>query len=112
MKRKLCEECGGRIVKKKVPYIFLGEDLGSFEAEVCQKCGEQVFDEKITKKITEIAKKKGLYGLVAKAKINQIGNSIGLTINKKLAKFVNLKKGEEVRVYPEDKHRLIIETSS
>lgn len=111
MKRTKCEECGGKIVKKKVDYIFLGENLGKFEAEICCKCGEQVFDEDVTKKISIIAKKKGLYGLAAKSKINQVGNSVAVTIASKIAKFANLKKGEEVRVYPENRHRLIVEIS-
>ena len=107
--RSKCEECNGNIIRKKVDYIYLGENLGKFEAEVCEKCKEVVFDEEITKKVSEIAKKKGLYGLASKAKISQVGNSIAITINKKLAKFANLKKGEEVTLYPEDKHRIIIE---
>ncbi len=111
MKRIKCEECGGKIVKKKKDYISLGENLGKFEAEVCSKCGEQVFDEDVTKRISMIAKKKGLYGLAAKSKINQVGNSIAVTIASKIAKFANLKKDEEVRVYLENKHRLIVETS-
>jgi len=112
MKRTECEECGGRIVKKKVDYLFLGENLGKFQVEVCSKCGEKVFDEDVAKKISTIAKKKGLYGLAVKSKVNQLGNSIAVTIASRIAKFTNLKKGEEVRVYPESKHRLIIETSS
>lgn len=62
MERKICEECEGKIVKKKVNYLFLGENLGQFPAEVCSKCNEEVFDENITKKISEIAKEKGLFG--------------------------------------------------
>jgi len=111
MKRIKCEECGGRIVKKKVDYLFLGENLGKFEAEVCSKCGEKVFDEDVSKKISMIAKKKGLWDLASKAKVNQVGNSIAVTIASKIAKFTNLKKGEEVRVYPENRHRLIVEIS-
>lgn len=111
MKRTKCEECGGKIVKKKVDYIFLGENLGKFEAEVCSKCEEKVFDEDVSKKISTIAKKRGLWGLASKAKVNQVGNSIAVTIASKIAKFTNLKKGEEVRVYPENRHRLIVEIS-
>ena len=109
LERIKCEECGGKVEKKKVDYLYLGENLGKFGAEVCEECGEVVFDEDITKKISEIAKKKGLYGLASKAKISQVGNSIVITINKKLAKFANLKKGEEVTLYPESKDRIIIE---
>ncbi len=109
MKRKICEECRGKIIKKNVDYFFLGENLGKFPAEVCTECGEQVFEEETTRKISAIVKQKGLWGLNDRARVNQIGGSIGITINKKIADFLALKKGEEVILYPENKKRLIIQ---
>ena len=109
MERKICEECGGRIEKKPVDYILLGKNLGKFEAEVCTKCGEQVFDEGVSDKIEKRSKELSLFGLHAKVKINQVGNSIAVTITKPISKFLNLKKGKSVLIYPEDKHRLIVE---
>jgi len=47
--------------------------------------------------------------LQAKVKVNQVGNSIAVTITKPISEFLNLKKGKDVLIYPEDKHRLIIE---
>ncbi len=108
MKRNICEECGGKIKHKKVDYMLLGENLGKFPAEVCQKCGEVVFDEEVSEKIDEIAKKKGLWGLQARTRVGKIGNSFNVIINSKIAKFLNLKKGEEVTVYPENKNKIII----
>ena len=109
MERKICEECRGRIEKKQVDYILLGKNLGKFEAEVCKKCGEEVFDEEVSDKIERKAKELGLWGLQARVKINQVGNSIAVTVTKPISKFLNLKKGESVLIYPEDKHRLIVE---
>ena len=108
MKRKICEECGGKIIRKMVDYILLGENLGKFPAEVCAKCGEQVFDEEVSGKIDVIAKQKGLWGLQAKTRVGKIGNSFNVLINSKIAKFLELKKGEEVVVYPESKNKLVI----
>ena len=109
MERKTCEECGGKILKKNVDYFFLGENLGKFSAEICASCGEQVFEEEVTKKVSLIAKQKGLWGLSDRARVNQIGGSVGITINKKIADFLSLKKGEHVILYPENKKRLIIQ---
>ena len=109
MERKTCEECAGKIVKKKVDYHFLGENLGKFPAEVCTQCSEQVFEEDVTKKIAAISKQKGLWGINDRARVNQIGGSVGIIINKKIAQFLSLKKGEEVILYPENKKRLIIQ---
>ena len=63
MKRIKCEECGGKIVKRIVNYDYLGEYIGKFEAEVCSRCGETVFDEGVSKKIENKVKELGLYGL-------------------------------------------------
>lgn len=109
MERTICEECGEKITRKEIDYVFLGENLGKFPAEICTGCKEEVFDEDVTKKISLIAKKKKLWGLNARATINQVGGSVGITIAKNIARFLNLKKGEEVVLYPENKKRLVIE---
>ncbi|MBI2079735.1 hypothetical protein HYT84_03150, partial [Candidatus Micrarchaeota archaeon] len=59
IERKNCEECGGKILKKDIEFSLYGQSLGYFPAEVCGKCGEEVFDEKTSDKIDEIAKEKG-----------------------------------------------------
>ena len=51
MNRTICEECGGRILKKKIDYYYVGEYIGKFDAEVCNKCGEEVFEEEVADKI-------------------------------------------------------------
>ena len=109
MERKICEECNGKIEKKQVEYILLGKNLGKFNAEVCSKCGEEVFNEDVSDKIEKKAKELGLWGLQAKVKVNQVGNSIAVTVTKPISKFLNLKKGNDVLIYPEDKNRLIVE---
>jgi hypothetical protein len=108
MKCALCEK--GTLHKKKAPFAMYGTALGLFDAEVCSACDEVFFTEDSSDKIDEIAKKKGLWGLEARTRIGQVGNSIDVKISKKLAAFAGMKKGEEVRIYPESKNRLIIET--
>ena len=107
--RTKCEECGGRIIEKKIDYIFLGENLGRFTAEVCTKCGEEVFDEAVSGQIEKIAREKGLWGLESRTKVGKVGNCLDVRICKKIANFLNLKKGKEVTTYPENKNKLIIE---
>lgn len=109
MKRKVCEECSGRIVKKKVEFTLYGESLGFFPAEVCVKCGEEVFDEATSDKIDEVAKNKGLWRIGASATVTQVGSSLAVVINKKISDFLGLKKGREVYVHPESKRRIVIE---
>lgn len=103
-----CEECGGKVVKKKVPFKHLGITLGKFEAEVCTKCGETVFSMKEGQKIEEKAKEKGVWGLSSKTKVGVSGNSLDVRIDKKIAEFLNLEKGKEVTLQPEGKDKLVM----
>ena len=103
-----CDECGGKLENKKVPFEMFGINIGSFPAIVCAKCGEQLFTEEVSDKIDEVAKEKGLWGLAAKTKIGKSGDSLDIRINKKIAKFLNLEKGQEVLIHPEGKNKLII----
>lgn len=108
MKEK-CYVCeNGSLSKKKVDYKLYGVDIGKFDAELCNKCGETFFDEETSKKMTETAKKKDLWGLQSKTKIGQSGTTLDIRLPKRIIEFLNLKKGKEVDIYPEGKNRLII----
>jgi len=106
----LCEK--GTLHKKKVDYVLLGEDFGKFDAEVCDKCGEEFFDEKVSMATEKIAKEKGLFGIEARTKIAEVGNSYCIRIPKKIFEFMSLKKGEEVLLIPENKKRLVIDVAA
>ena len=108
MKAK-CEECGGKIVRKTIDYSLYGQKLGRFPADVCQKCGETLFDEETFEKIENAAKQKNLWGLEAKTKIGQVGTTLDIRLTQRIIRFLGLKKGEEVTVRPIDKHRIVVE---
>lgn len=108
MKKEICP-CGGEMVKKKIDFSMYGKSLGKFPALVCTKCGDEYFEQDISDKINKIAKQKGLWGLESKTKLTEVGNSYAVRITKKLFKFLKLHKGEEVTLYPENQHKLIIE---
>ncbi len=109
MKRLKCEECSGKIINKKVEFSMYGINFGKFPAEVCIKCGEEVFDEKTSEEIDKIAKQKGLWGLAKKVKIVKVGNSLAIRIPKIISDFLGLKEGKEALMRP-DKNRIIIES--
>ena len=60
----------GNYEKKKVPYIFLGENIGTFEGLVCRHCGETLFEATSSDKIEAEVKKRGLWGLRARTKVS------------------------------------------
>ena len=110
MTRTKCEECGRKIVRKKVPYELYGVKIGEFPADVCQKCGEICFDEETSKKITNLTKEKGLWGLGTKTKVGKVGDSLDIRLNKKIVDFLGLTKGEEVTITPESRNKITITT--
>ncbi|MBI2106436.1 hypothetical protein HYT57_00475 [Candidatus Woesearchaeota archaeon] len=109
MKLNKCPECEGEIKEKRISYMLIGIDIGKFPALVCEKCGEQFYEDTTLEKIDEAAKRKGLWGLEHKTKLNVLGNSLAVRLSKNQINFGNLKKGEEVLVYPESKNKYVIE---
>lgn len=109
MIRKKCDECNGKITHKKVPYELYGIKLGDFPAEVCGKCGEICFSEEVSRKMTQVAKKKGLWGLETKTTIGKVGDALDVRFSKRLVDFFNLRKGGEVLLYPEDRNKIAVE---
>ncbi len=103
-----CPVCDESMERKRVPYSIGGVKLGVFEADVCS-CGEVFFTEKSSDAIDRKAKEKGLWGFEKKGKVGYSGNSLIVRIPKKVADFMQLKKGEGILIRPEDKKRLIIE---
>ncbi len=103
----LCEK--GELQNKKVPYHLYGELVGNFNAEVCIACREIFFAEETSKRITAATKAKGLWGIGGKTTIGQSGNTLDVRLPKRLIDFLGIKKGEEVNIYAEDKHKIIIE---
>ena len=101
-------ECGGKMTKKEVDFSMYGTSLGKFEADVCQKCGEELFSEEVSEQIDRAAKKKGLWGLEAHTKVGKAGSSLIVRINSKIADFYGLKQGEEVTVIPKGKKEMSI----
>ncbi len=103
-----CVLCGGTLKKKLVNYEIYGKSIGKFSALVCDSCGEQWFDEKTSKKIQEVEKKKGLFGLSVETKVSYSGNSLIIRVPKNLAEFMNIKKETRVTLYPENKDKICV----
>jgi len=106
----ICPICEKGILKeKKVNYLVYGVKLGEFPAKVCNTCHEEWFDEKTSKKIEELEKKKGLFGLSKKSKISYSGNSLVVRIPKSIAKFMGVKREDEVIIHPDGKDKITVE---
>lgn len=109
LSREECDECGGKLELKSEPFKVKGILMGNFPTEVCTKCGERCYTEEVSREITKVSKEKGVWGLEAVTKVGNIGDSLGVIINKRIANFMGLKKGEQVKIYPEGRNKIIIE---
>ncbi len=103
-----CWECGKKMLKKSVPYVLYGVKIGVFPALVCLKCEEQIFSEETSKSITRVVKERGLWGLEAKTRIGQAGNTLDIRLPKRIIDFINVKKGAEVTITPETQNKIVI----
>src|SRR3989338_3274726 len=106
MKRTICEECGGKIVRKRVKYSLYGTTLGRFPAQVCAKCGEVCYEEQVSREMTLIAKEKGLFGLATKTRVGKVGDALDIRLSKRIVEFLGLKKGTEITVHPVTRHKI------
>lgn len=103
-----CVLCEGKLKEKIVEYKIYGKSLGRFPAKVCERCGEQWFDEETSKRIEQEEKKANLFGLYRESKISYSGNSLIVRIPKDIAKFMHLKKESPIVIYPESKNIISI----
>lgn len=103
-----CDECGGKVERKKVDYMLLGTNLGKFDALVCSSCSETLYEGAEFEKIEKKAKELGLWGLARKTRVGTSGSSLDVKLPKQIAEFLNVKKGQEVLIAPIDKKRVEI----
>jgi YgiT-type zinc finger domain-containing protein len=107
-----CPACRtGSLHRKSVRQVMFGVDLGSYPAEVCSECGEAFLTGESVHQVEARAKELGLWGRASKVKVARSGNSLVVRIPSSLARYLDLKSGQEVTVVPDQKHRLILELS-
>ena len=104
-----CVMCNSALKEKLVEYEEYGTSFGKHKAKVCDKCGEIYFDPETVDEIQEKSKKLGLFGIVKKAIVAQVGNSLAIRIPKEIALATGLKKGREVIIAPKGKSNINIE---
>jgi hypothetical protein len=104
-----CYVCGkADFVKKKVEYIQFGKSFGMFDALVCLKCNETLFEGHVSEQIEKKAKELGVWSLAKKTRIGTSGSSLDVKLPKQIAEFLGLKKGQEVVIEPVKKNKIEI----
>ncbi len=87
----------------------MGQNLGLFDALVCNECHETIFTGDTFQQIEQIAKERGIWAISAKTRIGTSGNALDVKIPKSVVSFLNLKKGQEVCIEPIDEKRFQVE---
>jgi hypothetical protein len=105
-----CPVCGkGSLRPAKVHEEMFGVDLGDYDGEVCDRCGESFLTKNSMDQIEARAKARGLWGLATKVKVVRSGNSLVVRIPSPLARYLKLRNGQEVLVAPDKERRLVLE---
>jgi hypothetical protein len=105
-----CPVCGKGVLRPgRVHEELFGVDLGSYEGEICDGCGESFLGSKAMDAIEAKAKELGLWGLGTKVKVARSGNSLVVRIPAPLAKYLGIRSGQEIMVAPEKRTRLVLE---
>ncbi len=105
-----CPVCGAGILRpKRVPQEMFGVDLGTYEAEVCDRCGEAFLTSESVDRLEARAKARGLWGLASKVKVTRSGNSWVVRIPAPLARYLKLRQGQDVLVAPDHERRVVLE---
>jgi YgiT-type zinc finger domain-containing protein len=108
--KERCPVCGkGNLHVGRVKEEMFGIELGSFDAEVCDSCGESFLSSKSMDALEARAKELGLWGLASKVKVARSGNSLVVRIPSPLARYLKMKSGQEVLVAPDKGSRLVLE---
>jgi len=101
--------CDGKLVKGKAEYSFHDIYFGEYDADVCDTCGEAFFTQEASDEIDGKAKEIGVWGLEARSKVSYSGNSLMVRIPREIAEFLELERGDEIRIHPEGRKRLVVE---
>lgn len=104
--------CGGILKKSHTQVEFFGIDFGIKKCEICTKCGSEYLDDETLAKVEKEVKKKKLFGLEKDAQVTKSGNSLVIRIPPKIAQFIGAHYRDMVRIYPIEKHKLVMELQS
>ena len=107
MKKEICPDCErGYLQRKKVPYFLYGDKVGEFEGEVCTACKAEFFNEEQDAVIEKRVKELGFWGLATETRVRQSGNSLSITLPRKIQQFLHVRKGKGVIIMPVDRHTI------
>ncbi len=101
----ICEK--GLMQKKQVEVEKYGLKIGRFEAEICNSCGEEIFESKEALRIEAKMKALGIWS-PEHATLYKIGGNFAIAIRKKIAQMLGITKDSKISLVPQERARRII----
>ena len=107
--------CGAKTQKIKTRLELYDGNviINEVDALYCPECDEELMTTKQVKKAKEKLGElvPGFQAFNLRKKITKVGNSLTIPLAKELVEYMNLKKGEEVRITLKNKKRLIVDVA-
>src|SRR3989344_3001080 len=100
--------CGGILKKSHTQVEFFGIDFGIRECEVCTKCGSEYLSDEVLDEVEQEVKKKKLFGIEKEVEITKSGNSLVIRLPPQIAKFLEARYKDRVRIYPTGKSKILM----
>lgn len=102
--------CGGYLELEKQKVVQDGVDCGLLEVEHCTRCRATYLPEESMLVVEEKLQKAGLWGVMRKeVKFWKTGSAVTIRVPTSIVKKLNLSGIEKGYLYPEGKHKLVIE---
>ncbi|MFH1199639.1 MAG: YgiT-type zinc finger protein [Candidatus Micrarchaeota archaeon] len=106
MKCPVCEK--GSLKRQKVGVEKFGVSVGTYAADVCSACGEQIFGPKEAAEIEARIMQLGLWGAPVPSRIYKVGGNFVVSIKKKVALALGIDKPVEVTLIPQVKNKRFV----
>ena len=107
--------CGAKARKIKTRLELYDGDviINGVDALYCPECNEELMT---TEQVAEAKEKlkdaiPGFEAFSVRKKITKVGNSLTIPLATEIAEYMNLKKGEDVRITLKNKNRLIVDVA-
>ncbi|MFH1587092.1 MAG: YgiT-type zinc finger protein [Candidatus Diapherotrites archaeon] len=104
--------CGANMEKIKTEMDFHDGQVivRNVTAFYCPKCKEELFDSKEGDRIFgQVSKLNIAQSFESRKKITKVGNSFAIPVSKEIADYMQIKKGEDIKIKVQNQKRLIVD---
>ncbi|MFH1256015.1 MAG: YgiT-type zinc finger protein [Candidatus Diapherotrites archaeon] len=104
--------CGASLQEIKTDMDFFDGKVvvRDVKAFYCPECKEELFDSKEGDRLFEqVSKLNIVQAFESRKKIAKVGNSFAIPVSKEIADFMQMKKGEEIKIRVQNTKRIVVD---